>query len=356
MRDAQSLLDQLLAFGGDGLTGAAVQQLLGVAGPERVMALAGAIFRHDAKEALDLVTACADGGLQLGELLDQLVDHWRDLMLVACAGREVGDLTTPGRFREELFKQADSVTLDTVLAGLDILVNTKARTRGSSHLRTLLQMAVIRLCRLEDLAPLSQLAFWVSQPGSALPGNESAKPRLQALAPSASAVALPEGKKKTEPVTAPIELTAENLAVVWPEILAQIGGVFAEQVKRYGIPAIFGPKSLVIVFPAEYNAFDHSARAENVLRVESALRERTGQAWTVRLEKKSASAQGLNGSAHGSPAPRVRPQEAMQQVPILARAMEVLNALPIHLDPGFGAATPPPAAPPRPTDPDEEEA
>src|SRR5260370_5835197 len=90
MRDAQSLLDQLLAFGGNGLTGAMVQKLLGVAGPERVAALADAIFRHDAKQALELVTACADDGLQLGESLDQLIAHWRDPLLVPCAGRAGG--------------------------------------------------------------------------------------------------------------------------------------------------------------------------------------------------------------------------------------------------------------------------
>src|SRR5207237_7735514 len=67
MRDAQSLLDQLLAFGGDGLTAAAVQKFLGVAGPERVMALADAIFQHDAKTALERLEDVADDGLQLGE-------------------------------------------------------------------------------------------------------------------------------------------------------------------------------------------------------------------------------------------------------------------------------------------------
>ena len=177
MRDAQSLLDQLLAFGGDGLTGVQVQKLLGVAGPERIAALAGAIFQHDAKQALDQVAACTDDGLQLGELLDQLVDYWRDLMLVAGAGRAAPDLNTPSRFRDALFQQAETVSLDTVLAGLDILIATKNRLKGSGHLQTLLQMAVIRLSRLEDLAALSQIAYWVSRlPRRAPPNSAPASP------------------------------------------------------------------------------------------------------------------------------------------------------------------------------------
>src|SRR5207253_11213503 len=44
MRDAQSLLDQLLAFGGDRLTADQVHQLLGTAGDDRVLELAAAVL------------------------------------------------------------------------------------------------------------------------------------------------------------------------------------------------------------------------------------------------------------------------------------------------------------------------
>src|SRR5262249_34374125 len=55
MRDAQSLLDQLLAFGGERLTNDQVHRLLGTAHDERVVALASAVLEHDAGKALDLL-------------------------------------------------------------------------------------------------------------------------------------------------------------------------------------------------------------------------------------------------------------------------------------------------------------
>src|SRR5437762_1209501 len=69
MRDAQSLLDQLLAFGGDRLTVEQVHQLLGTAQDERVLALASAVLEHDSPRALGLFAQAADEGAQLGELL-----------------------------------------------------------------------------------------------------------------------------------------------------------------------------------------------------------------------------------------------------------------------------------------------
>src|SRR6184192_2665914 len=55
MRDAQSLLDQLLAFGGERLTTDQVHKLLGTAHDERVLALASAVLQHDPKQALALL-------------------------------------------------------------------------------------------------------------------------------------------------------------------------------------------------------------------------------------------------------------------------------------------------------------
>ena len=86
MRDAQSLLDQLLAFGGEKLTADQVHHLLGTAGDERILALAEAVLGNDAEKALDLLDEAIAGGLQLGELIEQLIAYWRDLMVVQCGG------------------------------------------------------------------------------------------------------------------------------------------------------------------------------------------------------------------------------------------------------------------------------
>jgi DNA polymerase III subunit gamma/tau len=332
MRDAQSLLDQMMAFGGDGLTGEAVQKLLGIAGPERVMKLAEAVAARDSKLALERLAELADAGLQLGELLDQLIDYWRDLMLVVCLGKEAKDLNTPARFRDALIKQAGLMNVDSVMAGLDILLVTKNRLRGSGQIQTLLQMALIRLSRLDDLAQVSQLALWLSQPGS----GPSA-----AAAPVTSRPTLtlpPEGKKKSDGGEIPADLTAETLPGIWPEILAQSGVMLSGQLQRAGLPAIFGPNALVLSFPSEYNAaYQNCSNPMNLERLHEAIRQRTGQAWKVRLEYRATPANGPQRNGVHVPVPKVRPQEIMTQFPLLQRAMEQLGALPMFIDPGFGA-------------------
>src|SRR4029077_18274072 len=79
MRDAQSLLDQMLAFGGERLTSDQVHRMLGTASDDRIVALASAVLDHDARHALELLGQTVEEGLHIGELLDQLLAYWRDL-------------------------------------------------------------------------------------------------------------------------------------------------------------------------------------------------------------------------------------------------------------------------------------
>lgn len=353
MRDAQSLLDQMLAFGGEKLTAEVVQKQLGIAGPERVIQLVAAIAARDAKLALECLQELADAGLQLAELLDQLIDYWRDLMIVSSAGKDAKDLYTPARHRDALIEQAAAMNLDRVMAGMDILIATKNRLRGSGHIQTLLQMALIRLCRLEDLTPLSQLALWLSQPGNATGAPTAAGPRPGLTLP-------PEGKKKSDGGVGVTELTPDTLPEIWADVLAKVGMMLASQVQRAGLPAIFGPNALVISFPSDYNAaYENCSNPMNIERLHDALRERTGQAWKVRIEKKTGSISSVNAtSTNGNhvPATRARPQELMQEFPLIRRAMEELGALPMFLDSGFGTAAAEPAtAEPTPADDGEEQ-
>src|SRR5262249_8665712 len=167
------------------------------------------------------------GGLQLGELVDQLMAYWRDLLVVQCAGTEGRDLSVPPRHHDTLNKHARLASVDAVLAGLDVLSLTRARMRGSNHGRTLVEIALVRLTRLSDLLGVSQLTARLGQP--------RADPRAAPTPPGAGprpAAAAPEGVKKkplseatTPPPEGPVALDAASLPQLWPQILANVGGM-----------------------------------------------------------------------------------------------------------------------------------
>src|SRR5262249_18241436 len=136
-------------------------------------------------------------------------------------------LSVSSRYRDTLAGQAGALTPDAILAGLDILAAARAKLDRSSHGRVFVEMALVRLGRLEDLVSIGQLSQWLNQPGAQpvakLPTAGQSLSALVASSPESS-------KKKPEPATdaaetpAGVGLTAETLPQVWQEVLAQMGG------------------------------------------------------------------------------------------------------------------------------------
>ena len=69
------------------------------------------------------------------------------------------------KHRPALVSQAKNWSLDALLAGLEILSSTRARLRTSNHGRVLVEMALVRLSRLEELVSLTQLAQALARGG-----------------------------------------------------------------------------------------------------------------------------------------------------------------------------------------------
>src|SRR5262249_14865799 len=144
---------------------------------------------------------------------------------------------------------------DTILAGLDVLAATKARMRNSNHGRVLLEMALVRLGRLDDLLPLGQIAEMLSGAG-APPAAGAPRPTPRAATaepPDAAKKKFPAASEVAPAPAGPIPLSAETLPRVWQELLAQAGPLLASELERAEFPAISGPNTLVLRFPLRYN-------------------------------------------------------------------------------------------------------
>ena len=112
--------------------------------------------------------------------------------------------------------------------------------------QVLVEMALVRLSRLEDLVSLAQLVAHLSGPATVerkADSTERGTPETAALRgprsglPAAPATALDPVKKKPAAVE-PEPLTADSLPRIWPGVLTQIGSLLASEIKRAGLPAV----------------------------------------------------------------------------------------------------------------------
>ncbi|HWB11147.1 MAG TPA: DNA polymerase III subunit gamma/tau [Pirellulales bacterium] len=194
MRDSQSLLEQLLAFGGRKLTLDDVHKMLGTAGDRRLVSLAGHLVARDAAAALsDLDRALAEG-VDVGPLVDQLLGYFRDVMVAAAGGPAELMLYSSPSDQEAVAAAGRQLGLETVLAIMQILDQTLARLRYSTHGRILAELALLRICRLENLESISSL---IGQLRDGLPASAAGEARAAgrpAVTPPPSLAA--EAKKK----------------------------------------------------------------------------------------------------------------------------------------------------------------
>ena len=108
MRDSQSIFDQLLSFGEAELTAESVHRILGTASDERLIELLDALMQNQRDVALSLFDKALTSGVQLNELVDQLLNYLRDLSVVASGANEVTLLAIAENNRDSLQRQAEA--------------------------------------------------------------------------------------------------------------------------------------------------------------------------------------------------------------------------------------------------------
>ena len=192
MRDSQSLLEQLLAVGHERITAADVNQLLGIAPAERLSGLVRRLVERDAAGALAELDATLHGGVEVGLLLDQLAGYFRDVMVAAAGCPAEQMLYALPSQAAEVAEVGRELGLATILAIGQILDQAVARMRVSVHGRTLVEMAMVRICQLGELDDLAALV-------SELRGTPTERPAVAGVAPRGDAKKNAEARPAVPP-------------------------------------------------------------------------------------------------------------------------------------------------------------
>ncbi|MFT3927343.1 MAG: DNA polymerase III subunit gamma/tau [Myxococcales bacterium] len=177
MRDALTLLDQVLAFSSDKLLGSQVAEELGIADREQVHALNEAVLRGDGKAALEIIDGLARQGLDLLHFAKQWLDLARDMVVLRVAGDhpKLVDLPPDERTRAlESGARSEVLELERAFAALAELVEEVGR---SSAPKTALEMGAVRLATRPPLRDLGQLIARLEELEKGGPGPGTGAPR-----------------------------------------------------------------------------------------------------------------------------------------------------------------------------------
>ena len=310
MRDSQSLFDQLLAFGSQTIDASDVHRLLGTAPDDRLMSLIEAVQQRQPDRALAELDQALGEGVQLEPLWDQVIAAFRDLMVLATGATELPLMSAGESQRGVLRDLASSWGLTTILAGVEILAETKQRMQRTTFGRALAELALVRVSLLRDLEQLQLVIAELRAGGKGLAPRTPAVPAAPSrnLMPSVPSYEATEAQKKN-PTPEPLnsrpqtpsreQVTAEEAPsapsaprIAWrpdcgPQLLAALQEAFPDMtgtsLRLVSSTAITGPNLLEFSFPVSYDIHRRACERPEVLsRIESVIKQLTGE--TIRLK------------------------------------------------------------------------
>ncbi len=206
MRDAQSMLDQLVAFCGERIEEENVLEIFGFNSAESVASLGGMIIRRDNAGGLDYVHGEAESGKDLSRLLGDLIGHFRNV-LVMKVDPSSGGAELPVEVRELVKEQAGLVDTHRLLKTIDLLAETDARMKWAVNKKLHFEVGVIKAIQaigeanLDDvIALVSSAAGAASQLPSVLPsaGGSAASGPVTSGPVSSPAISPPRGSEDGE--------------------------------------------------------------------------------------------------------------------------------------------------------------
>jgi len=147
MRDALSMLDQVVSFSGEKMTIQDALLVTGSIGQEVFFQLADALIEKDVARALGYVEQLVEDGKDPVRLTEDFITFYRDLLILLVAPKqtELLEIATGDALFLEL---ASKFPVDTLYKSISILTNTQQEMRFSNHAKVYLETAIIRLAQV----------------------------------------------------------------------------------------------------------------------------------------------------------------------------------------------------------------
>ena len=213
MRDSQSLLEQMLSFGGKHITVDEVHAMLGTADESRLALFAECMVRRDAARAITELNSAIADGVDPGQLAEQFLGYLRDVMTVAIgAPAELVRTADPSNV-SDLKAYGNAWGLSTLLSAIQLLDESIVKMKHSVQSRILLEVALVQICTLADLQSIADIAQGIAQNLNPSAGPKRAElPSVQA--PSVQAPAEKKNVEQAPAAIAPVAIAPVPIAPV----------------------------------------------------------------------------------------------------------------------------------------------
>ena len=337
LRDAESMLDQLVAFCGEQIAESDVLNVFGFTSQHTVADLTGKILQGATADAVQLLHDQCESGKDMMKLMSDLISYLRDLLVYKVKPDALRD-DVDADSQKLLSTQAELVETDRLLQLIDGFAEAEGRMKWAPNKKLHFEVALIKAIQMLNQVTLNEVienlnALRDGKTGgggveSGVRGKSSAKPG--GTAPSEAKKNAPEShppktvKAQENVAKHSADAGASSLSdpgQIWEQVCAKIParGFLRTLVDSLTVIGAEGRHFVLGYPPAEKSAIETLATTSNRRQLENLLKESSGRDWSVKLEARD----GLPSRkpAQGSSA---RAQE-FKDDPLIQEALEMFK-------------------------------
>ena len=145
LRDALSILDQCMSFSDDKIEYKDVVDLLGTVNIEQLFEMAEYVIKEDNKKCLEILNEFVIWGKDIKNLIDDLIDHFRNLMICKVSTELDEIISLPEETIEQLKAQSSLIETNDIIRILNILSEAQDNIKSSSNPRVLAEVSIMKL-------------------------------------------------------------------------------------------------------------------------------------------------------------------------------------------------------------------
>jgi len=157
IRDALSLLDQIMACSEGTISYKNILDILGVADKKIIFDISNAILQKDIPEALNVVDEIYARGYEMKKFYAEIIEHFRNLLVVKM-GKNISKLINlPSHEIDLMQDQVQDISESYLNQIFDLLFKEEASIRLSAQPKLALEIAFIRLSQIKPVLPIDLL-------------------------------------------------------------------------------------------------------------------------------------------------------------------------------------------------------
>jgi len=319
LRDAESMLDQLVAFCGEKINESDVLDVFGFTSEQIVIDLTGRILRGETPEAIDLLHQQSEAGKDMMRLMADLIAYLRDLLVSKAKPDALSDDVDPD-VQKSLGAHAELISTDRLLELIDQFAAAEGRMKWAPNKKLQFEVAIIKAIQSLGQATLDEVIEKLRElrDGGGVPPEKSA-PVAAGVSPAPQTRTA--GTAATTGARVPEKSDTIDAEKIWRSVVAKIPAksflrTLSELIRPIGTD---GRNFLVGHSPDDKAKVDALATVNNRRQLETILGDVSGRDWSVKFLAK-------DGMPPSAASESDKSAESFRDDQLIHEAIELFNA------------------------------